>query len=647
MLQTRATTRTEEVGIPSGADTSAPYAPVHPIAAVGMSQAFRVYVRVLVVATVLLLVAGALVTTTGSGLSVPDWPLAFGLFFPRMEGGVLFEHGHRLFAALVGFLTLVAAVWATVVPMDKTTRRLSWLALGMVIAQGLLGGLTVLLRLPTSVSVAHGCLAQLFFCSTVALLLFTSRNFRRAEPIIQGAEAQALRMISVTALLVVFCQLLIGATMRHMGAGLVISDFPKSLGQWIPPITSPQIAINFTHRVFACVVFTVEMYYASRLIRSPRAPKNPLRALGFAIIALVCCQVTLGALTVWSGRGLVPTCAHVVNGALVLGTTFASLLWVCRLTGSLSSGLFTGDGVAAPAEGSASTYSLAKVSRKDWLDLFKVRLVTMSAFTAGLAFWMGSQGSPDFLKMGLTVIGVTLVGASGGALNQVYEVEVDRCMTRTRNRPLVAGRISLAAAECIGCVLGAAGILLLGILVHPLSGLLGALALVTYVLIYTPLKRTTSLCTFVGAIPGALPILAGYTGATGRIDLEGSILFLIMFMWQLPHFMAIAWLCKEDYAAARMPMVTVIDPAGDLAGYQSVFYCLALLPISLAPCVCGMNGFSYFLIALTLGLYYLYWGCRLSLQKNGFVARKLLLASVTYLPLIFLALVFTRTNGGP
>lgn len=577
------------------------------------------FARFLAGCTALLVFVGALVTTTGSGLSVPDWPLSFGTLNPRMVGGVMFEHGHRLVAGFVGLLTLIFALWASVSRARAVVRRVAWLALALVIFQGLLGGLTVLMRLPTPVSVAHGCTAQLFFCGVIALALLTSPAYLQAPASLSGSRAQGLRTAALAAFVIVFMQLLLGATMRHMGAGLVIPDFPTSLGRWIPPLASPEIAVNFAHRVTALMVVAIVALLIARIFRHHRELR-PLPALAGLVGALVLVQVCLGALTVWSERGLVPTSLHVMNGALVLGAVFAIVMWSFRLSRS------PGRTAAGGTEGGAD--------RKDWMELAKVRLVTLSAFTAVCGYWLCSH-KPSLLVAAAVGLGVLLIGSGAGILNHVLEMDTDAMMSRTRNRPLVAGRVDPVLAERVGAMLACLGILFLGVVVKPLSGLMAALAVGSYLFVYTPLKRRTPMCTVVGAIPGALPVLIGSTAATGNLSLEGIILFLILFLWQLPHFMAIAWLCKDDYARAGLPMVTVVDPAGRLAACQTVAYGLALLPVSLAPTLCGMAGSFYFFSALVLGLAYLGCGASWGWQRSQLGARRLLLASVLYLPLLY------------
>jgi heme o synthase len=595
---------------------------------------YAAFARVVVLATALLIFVGATITTTGSGLSVPDWPLSFGTLNPAMVGGVYYEHGHRLVASGVGFLVLLGAVWAYAIRAHAIVRRLALLSLGLVIVQGLLGGLTVLMRLPTAVSVAHGTLAQLFFCTTVALAWWTSSSFVHAKPSITGQAGSNLKIAAFGMTALVLGQLLIGALMRHMGAGLVIPDFPTSLGRWIPPITSSAVAVNFTHRIMALAVLCMAILLCSRIYRFHR-DALALPQLAAALVGLVCLQATLGAYTVWSGRALWPTCIHVMNGALVLAAAFSIALWSARLTRKSDS---SDDQLVSSQSGAATR--LRDVSSDDLKELTKARLVTMSVFTALCGFLLGGT---DFSWWGffVAVVGVSLLGAGSGMLNHVVEIETDALMDRTRNRPLPAGRVEVAVAERTGGLLVAAGTLLLG-LWQPWAGLLAFGAFVSYVLIYTPMKKVSPNCTVVGAIPGALPVLIGYVVRTGTLDLGGLILFAILFLWQLPHFIAIAWLCREDYARAGLPMVTVIDPKGTLASSQTLIYCLALIPVSLTPTLAGMTGPIYFYVALILGLVYLYAGVSLCLERTTQRARRLLLTSVVYLPLLYGVMVVGR-----
>src|SRR5258706_1374052 len=258
-------------------------------------------------ATFVLLFLGGLVSSTGSGLAVPDWPLSFGQVFPPMVGGVLFEHGHRLAAAAVGCLTVVLALWTVVGDGRASVRALGLLALLAVVLQGLLGGVTVLYKLPLTVSVAHACLAQTFFCLTVTLALVTSPAWSAARP---RRSPTGLGVLAGLTTGVVFGQLVLGALMRHMHAGLAIPDFPLAFGRLAPPLVTPYIAVNFAHRVGALVVVVAigsTAVYVLRHTDDPWVRRPALLAAGLVVL-----QVTLGALAIWSRRAVLPTTTHLV-----------------------------------------------------------------------------------------------------------------------------------------------------------------------------------------------------------------------------------------------------------------------------------------------------------------------------------------------
>lgn len=278
-------------------------------------------------ATFCLIVAGGLVTSTESGLSVPDWPTTYGhnmFTFPlsKMVGGIRFEHTHRLIASTVGLLTVFLAIWLARRETRRWVRNLGYLAVATVVAQGVLGGITVLYLLPTPVSVAHACLAQTFFCLTVAIAVVTSRRFREAAPpSLAAAFRQApVARVTAAAALAVFLQLVVGAVMRHTKAGLAIPDFPLALGQLVPPLTSFPVAIAFAHRVWALVVAGLVAASAGAAFRTGRPG---LKRTSLFLCALVVAQIALGAATVLTRKDVLLTTAHVATGALLLGSALA------------------------------------------------------------------------------------------------------------------------------------------------------------------------------------------------------------------------------------------------------------------------------------------------------------------------------------
>ena len=281
-------------------------------------------------ATFVLIFVGGLVTSTGSGLAVPDWPLSFGQVFPPMVGGILYEHGHRLVAALVGLLTVLLAAWLWMVEPRGWVRGLGIGALLVILLQGLLGGLTVLYLLPIPISVAHALLAQVFFCLTVALTVVTGpgwarRAGRSGDPV--GHWLPILSAVTVTA---VFGQLILGAVMRHTGAGLAIPDFPLAFGRLIPPLESEAVLIHFLHRVGAVAVAACVAWTVLRVLARHRKDAWLFRP-ALALSGLVLAQLVLGALTIWTQRGVLVTTAHVAGGAGVLAASLTLTLRASRL----------------------------------------------------------------------------------------------------------------------------------------------------------------------------------------------------------------------------------------------------------------------------------------------------------------------------
>lgn len=307
------------------------------------------FVVVTAATTFFLIIAGGLVTSTDSGLAVPDWPLSYGQLMPPMVGGIFYEHGHRMVATFVGFLTTVMAFWLWRKDERKGVRRLGWIALLAVITQGILGGITVLLLLPTWVSVSHATLAQTFFSLTIVLALMTSRLWK-ADDTETVAAAGRTRLWVILAAGAIWIQLILGALMRHSASGLAIPDFPMSYGHWLPPMNGAdmaslndyrltyydlppiditQIWIHFAHRVGAVVVTAIVLGCVIHILRNYKLPRLRETAIILGLLLLV--QFLLGALTVWTGKGVQIATAHVAVGALLLGTSVALAAYTFRL----------------------------------------------------------------------------------------------------------------------------------------------------------------------------------------------------------------------------------------------------------------------------------------------------------------------------
>ncbi len=277
-----------------------------------------------------------------------------------------------------------------------------------------------------------------------------------------------------------------------------------------------------------------------------------------------------------------------------------------------------------------------------YLELTKPRVTFLVVLSALAGFAMGARSSVDYLQLLHTAIGIGLLSGGIAALNQYLERELDGLMRRTKMRPLPAGKVSATQAWVLGLSLSTIAVVYLAMLVNPLTAIWGMIALGSYLFLYTPLKTRTSWCTFIGAFPGALPPLLGWTAARNEVGIEALVLFGILFLWQFPHFHAIAWLYREDYARAGIKMLPVIEADGQSTARQIVGYTLALLPVSLVPAWLGMAGAIYFFGALILGLLFLHISLVAAKTKTKLQSRRLLQASVLYLPLLFALMVLSR-----
>jgi len=286
--------------------------------------------------------------------------------------------------------------------------------------------------------------------------------------------------------------------------------------------------------------------------------------------------------------------------------------------------------------------ALSRSKLLDFWELTKPRITLVIGLTTLVGFFLGARGVLDAARLAHTLIGTALTAAGASALNMVLERELDAKMRRTRNRPLPAGRLQFGEALIFGVALAASGVLYLTLATNQLAGLLAAVTLSSYLFAYTPLKRHTSLCTVIGAVPGALPVAGGWAAARGTLEVEAWLLFAIVFFWQLPHFLALAWMYREDYTRGGFPMLPTIDPEGESTVRQIVLNTLALLPVSLAPTMIGLAGSVYFFGALILGLAFLGLSLYFTAARTNLAARRFYLASVIYLPALLTLLLADR-----
>ncbi|PIQ83684.1 MAG: protoheme IX farnesyltransferase [Candidatus Omnitrophica bacterium CG11_big_fil_rev_8_21_14_0_20_63_9] len=547
--------------------------------------------------TFLLLIAGGLVTSTASGLAVPDWPLSYGTWFPPMVGGILFEHGHRMIAGVVGLMIIALAVWVKRAESCRWVRRLAAAAAIGVFAQALLGGLTVLLLLPPAISIAHACLGQAVFCLVAAVAWVSSPRWANTVAIADDGRRPSLRLMSLLIALLAVGQLILGAVIRHTGH------------------------VVFIHISVALALAVAVMWWTVRVLGSASL-RAALAGHTMRLLLLLAIQLGLG-FSVFFHRGLVwLRTAHMATGALVL-VQAVLLAWQARR-------LIAGK----PKTGQRAA---------DYLQLTKPRLTLLVLVSSAAGWWLGFRAAEPWHTLILLLCGMWLVVGGANALNQWAERDQDALMQRTASRPLPAQRLTPPSAFRFGLGLSVAGVAVLMLGVNPLAASLAALSWASYVLVYTPLKRHSALCTLVGAVPGALPPVIGWAAARHTLGWEALVLFAILFVWQLPHFLAIAVLHREDYARAGFRMLPVLEKGGPVTARQTLLYGLVLVPLSLAPTMLGLTGPVYFFGAMILSTTFLLLSVRAALVPCAQTCRQLFLASVVYLPLLLGLLALNRT----
>ncbi|MEO7275112.1 MAG: heme o synthase, partial [Vicinamibacterales bacterium] len=299
-------------------------------------------------------------------------------------------------------------------------------------------------------------------------------------------------------------------------------------------------------------------------------------------------------------------------------------------------------GGAMKSNAGAAVLTTAHTRTGDFIALAKPRL-NLLVVGSSLAGYAMAGGDPSQVsRMLATVFGTALVASGASAYNQILERKTDALMQRTRSRPLPDGRLPVSEALIFATALSGLGIATLAAGVNSVSAIVALATLLSYVVIYTPLKRVTSFATVIGAIPGGLPPVIGWTAARGELSQEAWVLFGIVFLWQLPHFLAIAWMFRDDYARAGFPMLPVLEPDGRSTGRQAMIYSAALLPLSLAPTLLGMTGRAYFIGALALAALFLTLTVKFAMSRSRADARRLFFGSIIYLPLLWILMIANR-----
>ena len=590
-------------------------------------------------ATYLLILIGGLVHGTGSSLACPDWPTCYGTLMPRMEGGVAVEHSHRLAAGTVVILILLLATLITRSRSDahRSLRRVAWLAVVLVFIQAVLGGVTVLLRLPTLVSTLHTATSLLFFC-TVLYLAIRTRPAGTSAPapgVPTAGAARAVTLALCTAVVIYF-QMVLGGLVRHSGAALACLDVPLCRGSlW--PDAHPTVQVQALHRLAAGVVTLFVL--VSSVVNFRAATGRPLlRALALLGPVLVAVQIWLGLHAVTSFLDLATVEAHLGVATLLLGTQMGLALGLGRVVAVQGDAAAIAMSTPTPPGASGTNWGAAVV---DLVRLAKPRItgLVMATFAGGM--WLAPSHLPRWRAI-MTLLGTALIVGAANALNMLLERDVDGLMERTRHRPLPQGRLPPTAALVFGTALAAAAMPLLLLAGNALTGILGGLAFVAYVAIYTPLKRASAAALFVGAVPGALPPLMGWTAVTGRIDAGALTLFGILFLWQIPHFLAISLYRAEDYGRAGFEILPLT--VGERATRMVIVgFSTALVATSLMLGPLHVAGAVYSATAALLGAGFVAWGLAgFRRAATRLWARSLFFASLVYLTLLFAALIIDR-----
>ncbi len=577
------------------------------------------------VATYLLVLIGGLVHGTGSSLACPDWPTCYGTLLPKMEGGVLVEHSHRLAAGTVLILTLVLAAmlqWGRgrlTAGAETELRRLrpfGWLAVALVFFQALLGGVTVLLRLPTPISTAHTATSLVFFL-TVLYMAVRSRPATAKTAATTGA-ADIVPRVALVAATATYFQMVLGGLVRHSGAALACTDVPLCRGSlW--PDSHPTVLIQALHRLNAVAVAVLVIVAAVITFRN--TTRRDLRVLALSAVTLVGIQIWLGLRAVLTFLDLATVELH-----LAVATALLATLALMALR-------------AAPAAvpGRPSFAWLA-----DMIRLGKPRITGLVIVTFGGGLWL-APGEIALWRALMTLIGTALLVAASNAINMYLERDVDPLMERTRGRPLVRGSVSPEAALVFGTALACIGGPLVALGSNLLTGVLGMLAFGSYVAVYTPLKRHSGAALFVGAVPGALPPLMGWTAVTGHLDAPGLALFAILFLWQVPHFLAIAVYRAGDYARAGLKVLPLSISSG-ATRVTIVAFSVALVAATVVLEPLHVAGRPYAFAAILLGTVFIGWavaGLRHAAERKW--ARSLFFYSLVYLTLLFVALIVDRS----
>ena len=586
-----------------------------------------------------LVVLGGVVRITGSGMGCGDhWPRCDGQWFPPLDLETAIEIGHRWVAALLSLLIALVAIEAW--RHHRTEPRLrnpATLALALLVTQVLLGAVTVKLELPPSVVIVHLANAMLL----LATLLVTALRAGSPEPALPRAARHGDHGLVVFTAGFAFVLILLGAHVANLNAGWVCLGFPFCRGFGLGPPPTSLGLLHWTHRILAYVFVILAAVLSVRIARRRDEAAAPLRSAANAILGLTVLQVIVAATMVVLSLPTALRAAHLLVGTL-LWTAAVIMVARSRRVGTVEA---VKEVERVETVGRVETVEVAKSPSlmRDLVTLTKPRIISLLLVTTIAPMFITPAGLPSWRLILTVLVGGYLMAGGANAINMWFDRDIDTRMSRTRLRPIPAGRVAPPAALVFGVGLGAVAFFIFYRFVNPLSAWLALSGLLFYVLIYTMwLKRSTTQNIVIGGAAGAFPPLVGWAAMTGRIDLAAIYLFAIIFYWTPPHFWALALIKQRDYARAGVPMMPVVR-GERRTKMEMLLYTLFLLPLTVMPSFFGALGVIYLVSASLLGLRLL-WYCVQLLRETGVTptAWRMYKYSLLYLFLLFLAMGVDR-----
>jgi protoheme IX farnesyltransferase len=589
-------------------------------------QSIRWLALAVAIAGYLLIVIGGTVRVTGAGLGCgPEWPLCNGRLVPGWDLLAWIEYVHRLIALAVILLTGAVAVasWRARSP-DRWMVRLPLIAAGLVLVQAMLGAITVWTHLEAAVVALHLGVALSYLA--VALVL----AFRTWFPALARVAGRSpLGPWLVAALGAVFLLMLSGAYTAKRGAGFACPEWPFCGGFWIPTGWT-NVDVHLTHRLIALVAVLLVAGVAWKA-RRVRGESPWVIGLVTAAAVLMVAQVFVGAANIWFRLHPAVSVAHLA---------VATIVWVLLVLAVLAGRALAGATVQQEraAVRGAMQRPLGEVVR-DYLVLTKPGVMVLLLVTTLCAMLVAAQGVPSLWTLFWTLVGGALASGGAGAINHYVDRDIDAIMTRTRRRPLPAGRVAPEYALLFGIVLSVLAVYVLTAFVNPVAAVLSLSGNLFYVFVYTIwLKRTTPQNIVIGGAAGAVPPLVGWAAVTGQVSVPALLMFLLVFAWTPPHFWALALYKRGDYAAAGVPMLPAVRGEEETRR-QILAYTVAMVLASLLFYPLGVLGVPYLVAAMVLGARFLWLVARLYRERSDQLAKRVFLYSMQYLGLLFAAMV--------